>query len=101
MNKPIEKALAKIHNRFLLTTVVARRWENLVAGSPALAEEDESGSKINTVLREIIAERVTVNEEELMIEVVGAPEEEEVSETLFTEGFVPDANGVKEHIKDE
>ncbi len=92
MNKPIEKALAKIHNRFLLTTVVARRWENLVAGSPALAEEDESGSKINTVLREIIAERVTVNEEELMIE---------VSETLFTEGFVPDANGVKEHIKDE
>jgi len=60
-NKPIEKALDVISNRFLLTTVVARRWENIVAGAPPLIATKSGESKLAVVLEEVIDGCVTVD----------------------------------------
>ncbi len=101
MFKPIEKALKKIPNRFLLTTVVARRWESIVAGAPELVDRQPNETTLDVVLNEIIDERVYLDEEERLINLVGQPEEEDCGETVFTEGFVPDAAGVKQNLPAE
>lgn len=101
MIKPIEDALKKIPNRFLLTTVIARRWENIVAGAPELVDRAAGESTLEVVLKEIIEDRIELDREERMINLVGLPEEEESSETTFSEGFVPDAEGVKLNLPQE
>ncbi|UCF69345.1 MAG: DNA-directed RNA polymerase subunit omega [Acidobacteriota bacterium] len=95
MNKPIEAALDKIPSRFLLTTTVARRWENLVAGSPPLVEVKPGMSMVDVVLSEIIEERITIDEENQQIVVAGLPEQEQGEEPVFTEAFSPDAASVQ------
>ncbi|RMG49026.1 MAG: DNA-directed RNA polymerase subunit omega [Acidobacteria bacterium] len=101
MDKPIEDALKKIPNRFLLTTVVARRWESLVAGSPPLVEVRPGMSKIDIVLREILEDRVTVDPESKKIVLAGEPEVEEHDEPLFNEPLVPDSESIQRAVKPE
>ena len=98
MAKPVEDALKKIENRFLLATVVSRRWESMVAGRPPVVESSPSEPLIDVVLREILEDRIQVNHEERLIEIVGQPAAEESEETLFSEAFSPDAAGVKEMV---
>lgn len=96
MIKPIEKALEKIPNRFLLTTVVAKRWESLVAGAPALVDPDPDSTKMDIVLQEILEDKIQIDHDERQILLASQPEEEENNETLFSEAFSPDAANVKE-----
>jgi DNA-directed RNA polymerase omega subunit len=98
MAKPVEDALKKIENRFLLATVVSRRWESIVAGRPPVVEAGPSEPLIDVVLREILEDRIRVDHDELLIEIVGQPTAEESEETLFSEAFNPDAAGVKEMV---
>jgi len=98
VDKPIEDALKKIPNRFLLTTVVARRWESLVAGRPPLVEVRPGMSKIDVVLREILEERVTIDPETKTILLAGEPEVEQHDEPLFNEPLLPDAAGVQRAV---
>ena len=101
MSKPIEPALDKIPNRFLLTTVVARRWESIVAGLPPLVDAAPGASKLSIALEEILEDRVSVNEDSAEIELHGEPLEEERDETLFSEAFSPDAESVKQILGNE
>jgi DNA-directed RNA polymerase subunit K/omega len=100
VSKPIERALDKIPNRFLLTSVVARRWESIVAGLPPLVDAPPGTSRLAIALREILEDRVSVNHETAEIELHGQPLEEENDETLFSEAFSPDADSVKEILGD-
>ena len=100
MSKPIAKALDKIPNRFLLTTVVARRWESMVAGLPPLVDTRPGTPILTVALEEILQDRVRVNEESCEIELHGQPTEEEHDETLFSEAFSPDSEGVKKVLGD-
>lgn len=88
--KPIEEALEKVQNRFLLTVVAARRWEHLTAGAPAMVPARPGDHPLDTVLEEINADRLQLNDEEFLIEPVGEPEREVSDEPLFTEAFDPD-----------
>jgi DNA-directed RNA polymerase subunit K/omega len=101
VSKPIERALDNIPNRFLLTTVVARRWESMVAGLPPLVEVAPGTSRLAIALQEVLEERVTVNHDTAEIELHGQPLEEENDETLFSEAFSPDADSVKEILGDQ
>lgn len=98
MLKPIEAALKKVPNRFLLTTVVARRWESLVAGSPPLVDVAPGTSQVDVVFDEILDDRIEVDHETQQILTVGQPEAEESEEALFSEAFSPDADNVKEIV---
>lgn len=89
MTKPIEKALEKIPNRFLLTTVLARRWENIIAGAPPLVETRPGQTQVDVVFQEIIQDRVQVIAEEKRIELAGIPRVEENEEALLSEAYVP------------
>lgn len=99
--KPIEKALARVNNRFLLTIVAARRWESIVAGAPTLVNSPAGEHKFETVLREIIDEHVTVDTETRMISLAGEPQQEVNEEPLFSEAFAPDAKSVKDLLSDK
>lgn len=99
MTKPIEKALEKIPNRFLLTTVLARRWENLIAGAPPLVETRPGQSKVDVVFHEIIEDRVTVIPDEKRIELTGQPRVEENDEALVSEAFVPGEQNTHDLLK--
>jgi DNA-directed RNA polymerase subunit K/omega len=101
VTKPIEKALTKIPNRFLLTTVVARRWESLVAGAPALVDTRHGDSEIDSVFEEIIESRVRINEAEKRIELEGQPLVEEHDEPLFSEALPTDAKDLKHAVAEE
>jgi len=90
-NKPIDKALNAIPNRFLLTTVVARRWENIVAGAPPLIDSPRGDSRLEVVLDEIVQERVSVDSETREIQLHGAPQEDDCQEALFSAPIGPDA----------
>lgn len=90
-NKPIETALGVISNRFLLATVVARRWENVVAGAPPLVETRSGDSKLELVLEEVIGECVTVDPETREIRLHGAPLVDDNQEALFSEPIGPEA----------
>lgn len=89
-NKPIDKALDAIPNRFLLTTVVARRWENIVAGAPPLIDSARSDSRLEVVLDEIVQERVSVDSETREIQLQGAPQVEDCQEALFSAPIGPE-----------
>jgi DNA-directed RNA polymerase subunit K/omega len=93
--KPIEKALKKIENRFLLTVATARRWEQIVQGSPPLATAP-SRHMFDIVLNEIIDDKLEVDDEELTIRPVGQPELEQNDEPLFSEAFDPEARNVRD-----
>lgn len=95
MIKPIEKALLKIPNRFLLTTVVAQRWENLVAGAPPLVETPGGASRIETVFKEIVSGHVVFNPEDGTIELHGQPQVEENDEPIFSEAIPANSEGVR------
>ncbi len=101
MTKPIEKALNKIPNRFLLTTVVARRWESLVAGAPALVDLRSGDSEVDAVFEEIVQGRIRVNEAELRIELEGQPQVEEHDEPLFSEALPTDAKDLKQAVAED
>lgn len=101
MIKPIEKALDKVHNRFLLTTVVARRWENLVAGAPALVEVKSGHSKVDTVFDEIVEGRIRIDAENLRIELDGEPRIEAHDEPQFSSALPTDADDLKQAIADD
>lgn len=101
MTKPIEKALHKIPNRFLLTTVVAKRWETLVAGAPPLVDTRPGDSEVDTVFREIVKGRIWVNEDEHKIELEGAPLVEEHDEPLFSEALPTDADDLKQAVAED
>ncbi len=89
--KPIEKALEKIPNTFLLTTVVSRRWESLVAGAPPLVEVKPGMSKIDIALAEILEDKIEVDPETREIRLRGEPETEPTEEVLFTDPVDPEA----------
>ena len=89
--KPIEKALEKIPNTFLLTTVVSRRWESLVAGAPPLVEVKPGMTKIDIVLAEILEDKIEVDEETMEIRLRGEPEVEPTEEVVFSEPVDPEA----------
>lgn len=101
MIKPIEKALEKIPNRFLLTTAVARRWENLVAGAPPLVETRPGHSKIDVVFEEIVTGRVRISEADLRIELDGEPRVETQEEPQFSSALPTDAADLKQAIADD
>ena len=101
MIKPIEKALERIPNRFLLTTVVARRWENLVAGAPALVDAAPGQSDVETVFEEIIHDRIRVDEQALRIELEGSPQVEEHDEPLFSAALPTDAEDLKHAVSED
>ncbi|MBP7147862.1 MAG: DNA-directed RNA polymerase subunit omega [Acidobacteria bacterium] len=90
--KPIEEALLKIPNRFLLTTIVARRWENLVAGAQPLVETRPGMSKIDAVFEEILEDRIEIDESQRTVQLVGEPQVEENEEPLYSEAFSPGEN---------
>ena len=96
MIKPIEKALEQVNNRFLLTTVVARRWENIVAGAPPLVEKAPGQSQIDLVFREVIEGKVKPNSETMRIEVEGMPQVEENDEPLFSSALPTEAGPLGE-----
>ncbi|MDQ7008173.1 MAG: DNA-directed RNA polymerase subunit omega [Acidobacteriota bacterium] len=96
MSKPIEAALKKIPNRFLLTTVVARRWESIVAGSPPLVDYEPGTPPLRVVFKEILEDKIELDHEERLILLSDLPHEEESNETLFSSAFSPDAANVKE-----
>jgi len=98
MIKPVEDALKKIPNRFLLATVVSRRWEGIVAGRPPLVETTPGEPRIDIVLREILDDCITLDYEERTLTLVGQPEAEETDETFFSEAFKPDAASVQEIV---
>ncbi|MDH3286049.1 MAG: DNA-directed RNA polymerase subunit omega [Acidobacteriota bacterium] len=98
MIKPIEAALEKITNRFLLATVVSRRWESIVLGRPPVVETTPNEPRIDIVLREILEERIVVDHETLQINVIGQPEAEDSEETLFSEAFNPTSASVQEIV---
>lgn len=93
MAKRIEEALTKINNRFLLTTVVARRWENIVVGAPALVDTHKGQSKVEVVLEEIVHDRVHVDTVTRQISLSGQPEIEINEEPLFSEALTPESDG--------
>jgi DNA-directed RNA polymerase subunit K/omega len=100
VTKPIEKALTKIPNRFLLTTVVARRWENLVAGAPPLV--DNYGlSLIETAFDEVVRERIRIDEVNLRIELEGTPQVEEHNEPLYSAALPTDAEDLKNAVAED
>lgn len=99
--KPIEKALDRIHNRFLLTIVAARRWESLVAGAPPLVNAPLSEHKFETVLREIIEGHITVDVNTRAIQLEGEPQQEINDEPIFSEAFSPDAKSLKDVLGDK
>ncbi len=101
MIKPIEKALDKVPNRFLLTTVVARRWENLVAGAPPLVEPKAGHSRVDTVFDEIVEGRIRVDEGNLRIELEGEPRVETHDEPQFSSALPTDADDLKQAIADD
>ncbi len=101
MTKPIEKALERISNRFLLTTVVARRWENLVAGAPALVDAEPGQSHVETVFQEIVHDRIRIDEEGRRIELEGTPQVEEHDEPLFSAALPTDAEDLKQAVSDD
>ncbi len=101
MDKPIEKALERIPNRFLLTTVVARRWESLVAGAPPLVDTRPGQSQIETVLQEVVEERIKVDEQALRIELEGQPQIEEHDEPLYSAALPTDAENLKHAVAEE
>jgi DNA-directed RNA polymerase omega subunit len=87
MTKPVESALQKISNRFLLTTVVARRWENIVAGAPPLIDAHRGDSKVTVVLNEIAQERVLVEANSKQIVLSGELEADVLEEPMFSEAL--------------
>ncbi|MFN7965532.1 MAG: DNA-directed RNA polymerase subunit omega [Acidobacteriota bacterium] len=101
MIKPVEKALTKIPNRFLLTTVVARRWENITAGAPPLVETRKGSSRIAAVLEEVVQDRVHVNSESREIVLAGLPEVEVNEEPIYTEPFQPEPEKAERPRKGE
>lgn len=101
MTKPIEKALDRIPNRFLLTTVVARRWENLVAGAPPLVEPGSGHSLVQTVFQEIIHDRIKVDEQNLRIDLEGTPQVEEHDEPLFSAALPTDPENMKQAVAED
>lgn len=101
MTKPIEKALTKIPNRFLLTTVVARRWENITAGAPPLVEVRKGSSRIGAVLEEVVQDRVHVDIPTRQITLAGQPEVELNDEPLYTEPFQPEPEKAERPRKGE
>lgn len=94
MNKPIQQALEKIPNRFELTTLIARRWESLVRGFPPLVDVRPGMSRIDVVLAEILADKLTIDRETYTIRLEGEPLVEEHDETLFNSAISPDANAL-------
>ena len=98
MIKPVEDALKKVPNRFLLATVVSRRWEGIVAGRPPLVDSSPGEPRIDVVLREILDDCIELDYDERTLNLVGTPEAEESDETFFSEAFKPDAASVQEIV---
>ena len=99
--KPLEEALRKIPNRFLLTAVVSRRWEQLTTGAPPLVPVEPGEHKLSIVLREINEEKITVDTENRRIELHGEPIRETHDEPLFNEAFAADTRSFKELLGDD
>jgi DNA-directed RNA polymerase subunit K/omega len=98
--KPIEAALTKVPNRFLLTVVAARRWESIVAGAPPLVPARPGTHPLDVVLKEIVDERIEVDHDELEIRAVGEPMQEVSDEPIFSEAISADSKGVKDLLND-
>jgi DNA-directed RNA polymerase subunit K/omega len=96
--KPIEAALLNIPNRFLLTTVLARRWENLVAGAPPLVESRTGRSLVEIAIHEIAEGRVAVDEETRTVQLSGQPQVEENEEALFSAAIEPGDDSLEQLI---
>ncbi len=77
MSSRIEKCLEKVGNRFLLATVVSRRWEQLVTGGRPMVVARDARS-MQTVLREIEDDMLKLNSESDTIERLGEPVEQPV-----------------------
>ena len=101
MTKPIAKALEQIPNRFLLTTVIARRWENLVAGAPPLVEVFPDASPIDIALEEIIQGRLQVDIENHQITLAGQPQVEEREEPLYSSALPTVAKELRDAVAEE
>ena len=91
MSSRIEKCMDKVGNRFLLATVVSRRWEQLVTGGrPMVPSQDPRSMK--TALREIEEEKLKVNVETSTIERLGEPVEQPVPLEGMEETLVSSLN---------
>lgn len=101
VTKPIDKALKKIPNRFLLTTVVARRWENLVAGAPPLVDTVAGDSPINVSFREVVEGKIKVDIENHRILLEGQPQVEEQDEPLFSAALPTGAKDLKQAVAED
>ena len=77
MSSRIEKCLEKVGNRFMLATVVSRRWEQLVTGGRPMVVARDARS-MQTVLREIEDDMLKLNNESDTIERLGEPVEQPV-----------------------
>ncbi len=101
MTKPIDKALEKIPNRFLLTTVIARRWENLVAGAPPLVDSAPAHSPIDVGFREVIEGKLRVDEDGRRILLEGQPQVEEHDEPLFSAALPTGPKDLKQAVSED
>ena len=99
--KPIEDALEKIPNRFLLTVIASRRWEQLTHGAPPLVPTEPGEHRLSIVLREINEGKITVDEENHTIELHGEPIQETHDEPLFNEAFSADSKSFKDLLGDD
>jgi DNA-directed RNA polymerase omega subunit len=74
MSIKIDKCLEKVGNRFMLATVISRRWEQLATGGRPLVSTRDPRS-MTTVFREIEENKTVLNREAMMIERHGEPVE--------------------------
>jgi DNA-directed RNA polymerase omega subunit len=77
MSDRIDKCLSKVGNRFMLATVVSRRWEQLVTGGRPMVPSRDPRS-IEIVLREVEEEKLKLNSDTMTIERLGEPVEPEL-----------------------
>ena len=101
MIKPIDKALKNIPNRFLLATVIGRRWENLVAGAPPLVETRPGDSPVDISFREVVEGRMKVDEANKQILLEGQPQVEERDEPLFTAALPTAVKDLKQAVAED
>ena len=70
----VDKCLEHTGNRFMLATIVARRWEQLMSGGRPMVPTRDPRS-MQTVFREVEEEKLQLNRETLLIERHGEPVE--------------------------
>ena len=74
MSAPVDDCLRQVGNRFMLATIVSRRWEQLMTGGRPMVPTRDPRSML-TAFREVQETKVKLNEETLQIERHGEPVE--------------------------